>query len=112
MVEYVYARHDFVPEHGDEISFSAGERIEVLEKDEVFNDGWWQVSIAFFRLFCADRISVAPSSLPLLHQLVLIAFLRHPACWDLRLFRLSSLFRSHQCRRDFGSRGDERRSYP
>jgi hypothetical protein len=48
MVEYVYARHDFASEHDDEIAFRAGERIEVVEKDEVFNDGWWQVSIAFF----------------------------------------------------------------
>lgn len=47
MAEYVYARHDFTPEHEDEISFRAGERIEVIEKDEVFNDGWWQVSIAY-----------------------------------------------------------------
>ncbi|KAH8977537.1 hypothetical protein EDB92DRAFT_1916615 [Lactarius akahatsu] len=42
MVEYVYARHDFVPEHEDEISFRAGERIEVVEKDEQYEDGWWQ----------------------------------------------------------------------
>lgn len=42
MVEYVYARHDFVPEHDDEISFRAGERIEVVEKDEHYEDGWWQ----------------------------------------------------------------------
>ncbi|KAH9170375.1 hypothetical protein EDB89DRAFT_1978632 [Lactarius sanguifluus] len=42
MVEYVYARHDFIPEHEDEISFRAGERIEVVEKDEQYEDGWWQ----------------------------------------------------------------------
>jgi hypothetical protein len=42
-VEYVYARHDFLPEHDDEISFRAGERIEVVEKDDQFGDGWWQV---------------------------------------------------------------------
>ena len=48
MVEYVYARHDFAAEHDDEIAFRAGERIEVVEKDEVYNDGWWQVSFAFF----------------------------------------------------------------
>ncbi|KAI9447510.1 hypothetical protein H4582DRAFT_2137033 [Lactarius indigo] len=42
MVEYVYARHDFVPEHDDEISFRAGERIEVVERDEQYEDGWWQ----------------------------------------------------------------------
>jgi len=40
MPEYVYALHDFVPENEDEVAFSAGERIEVIEKD---GDGWWQV---------------------------------------------------------------------
>ena len=44
MPEYVYALHDFQPEHQDEISFHAKERIEVLEKDDRFGDGWWEVS--------------------------------------------------------------------
>jgi hypothetical protein len=43
MTEYVYALHDFVPENEDEISFRAGDRIEVIERDEEFQDGWWQV---------------------------------------------------------------------
>lgn len=43
MPEYVYALHDFLPEHEDEVSFLAGERIEVVEKDDQFGDGWWQV---------------------------------------------------------------------
>jgi len=43
MPEYVYALHDFVPENADEVAFSAGERIEVIEKDELYGDGWWQV---------------------------------------------------------------------
>lgn len=43
MVDYVYAVHEFVPEHDDEISFKPGERIEVLEKDDLYGDGWWQV---------------------------------------------------------------------
>lgn len=43
MLEYVYARHDFIPEHEDEISFRAGERIEIVEKDELYGDGWWKV---------------------------------------------------------------------
>ena len=43
MPEYVYALHDFLPEHDDEISFSAGDRIEVIEKDDMYGDGWWQV---------------------------------------------------------------------
>ena len=43
MPEYVYALHDFLPEHEDEVSFHAGERIEVVEKDDLYGDGWWQV---------------------------------------------------------------------
>ncbi|KAF8076889.1 hypothetical protein FPV67DRAFT_1715490 [Lyophyllum atratum] len=42
MPEYVYALHDFLPEHEDEVSFHAGERIEVIEKDDMYSDGWWQ----------------------------------------------------------------------
>ncbi|EIN11034.1 hypothetical protein PUNSTDRAFT_142897 [Punctularia strigosozonata HHB-11173 SS5] len=42
MVEYVYALHDFQPEHEDELPFRAGERIEVIEKDDMYGDGWWQ----------------------------------------------------------------------
>jgi len=44
MPEYVYALHDFQPEHEDEIAFHAGEPIEVIEKDDQYSDGWWQVS--------------------------------------------------------------------
>lgn len=44
MVEYVWAVHDFSPEHEDEISFRAGDRIEVVERDDQYGDGWWQVS--------------------------------------------------------------------
>ena len=44
MPEYVYALHDFTPENDDEIPFLAGERIEVIEKDDQYGDGWWQVS--------------------------------------------------------------------
>ncbi|KAJ7459106.1 hypothetical protein B0H11DRAFT_179716 [Mycena galericulata] len=42
MVEYVYALHDFLPEHEDEVSFHSGERIEVVEKDDLYGDGWWK----------------------------------------------------------------------
>ncbi|KAM6501320.1 hypothetical protein JOM56_004334 [Amanita muscaria] len=42
MPEYVYALHDFLPENEDEISFHAGDRIEVIERDDEFGDGWWQ----------------------------------------------------------------------
>lgn len=44
MPEYVYALFEFVPENPDEIYLKAGDRIEVLEKDDVYSDGWWQVS--------------------------------------------------------------------
>ncbi|KAF8165856.1 hypothetical protein B0H34DRAFT_794189 [Crassisporium funariophilum] len=42
MPDYVYALHDFLPEHEDEVTFHAGERIEVVEKDDMYGDGWWQ----------------------------------------------------------------------
>ncbi|KAJ7610817.1 hypothetical protein FB45DRAFT_941703 [Roridomyces roridus] len=42
MPEYVYALHDFVPEHEDEISFRAGEPVEIVEKDDLYGDGWWR----------------------------------------------------------------------
>jgi hypothetical protein len=64
MTEYVYARHDFVPEHEDEIAFRAGERIEVIERDDLYSDGWWQVSsLSFVCLVCAGTIPLA-SRLP------------------------------------------------
>lgn len=39
----VYAVHNFEAENEDEINFSIGEAITVLEKDEKYLDGWWQV---------------------------------------------------------------------
>jgi hypothetical protein len=39
----VYAIHNFEAENEDEINFSVGEPITVLEKDEKYLDGWWQV---------------------------------------------------------------------
>jgi hypothetical protein len=42
-METVYALHDFVGENEDEITFYVGEPIFVVEKDELYNDGWWQV---------------------------------------------------------------------
>ncbi|KAI8988852.1 hypothetical protein BDB01DRAFT_783364 [Pilobolus umbonatus] len=38
----VYAIHNFEAENEDEINFSVGEPITVLEKDEKYLDGWWQ----------------------------------------------------------------------
>jgi hypothetical protein len=50
---FVFALHDFDAENPDELSFKAGERIRIIERDEVFGDGWWQasLSISHFRLF-------------------------------------------------------------
>ena len=47
MPEYVYALHDFHPENPDEVPFKVGEKIEVVEKDDLYGDGWWQVSMSF-----------------------------------------------------------------
>ncbi len=47
MREYVYALHDFTPQIADEIAFKAGDAIEVIEKDDLYQDGWWQVSCIF-----------------------------------------------------------------
>ncbi|KAI9314135.1 hypothetical protein BX666DRAFT_1970688 [Dichotomocladium elegans] len=41
-LETVYAIHSFEAENQDEIGFTAGDPIVVLEKDEGYNDGWWQ----------------------------------------------------------------------
>jgi hypothetical protein len=40
--EYVWGLHNFIPEQDDEIDFRANERILVLERDEVYQDGWWK----------------------------------------------------------------------
>ena len=61
MVEYVYARHDFSPEHEDEIPFRAGDRIEIVEKDDDYGDGWWKV--------CFARSGPFPCHTPLLYTL-------------------------------------------
>jgi hypothetical protein len=45
MPEYVYALHDFLPNYEDEVSFHAGELIEVIEKDGMYGDGWWHVCV-------------------------------------------------------------------
>ncbi|GAA6039658.1 hypothetical protein JCM8097_002239 [Rhodosporidiobolus ruineniae] len=38
----VWALHDFEAENEDELSFRAGERIVVLERDDQYGDGWFQ----------------------------------------------------------------------
>ncbi|KAG0181035.1 polar growth protein [Apophysomyces sp. BC1034] len=41
-LETVYAIHSFEAENDDEIAFSVGEPVIVLEKDDGYSDGWWQ----------------------------------------------------------------------
>lgn len=44
MPETVWAIHNFEAEADDEISFHIGEPIVILQKDELYQDGWWEVS--------------------------------------------------------------------
>ena len=69
MPEYVYALHDFVPENPDEVPFKAGDKIEVIEKDDLYQDGWWQVSYyVFFSSGCfvvwRGQLDYSKTSLP------------------------------------------------
>ncbi|KAI8375609.1 hypothetical protein EDC96DRAFT_605102 [Choanephora cucurbitarum] len=41
-LETVYAVHDFRAENEDEIGFSEGETILVLQRDDGYHDGWWK----------------------------------------------------------------------
>jgi hypothetical protein len=47
-MEVVYAIHNFEAENPDEIAFRIGDPITVIEKDEKFLDGWWQVIYQVF----------------------------------------------------------------
>ncbi|KAG0349051.1 polar growth protein [Podila humilis] len=42
MAQTVWALYDFEAEAADEISFTKGEPIEVLIKDDIYTDGWWE----------------------------------------------------------------------
>jgi hypothetical protein len=42
-IDYVWALHDFHPENEDEVPFNAGDRVHVLERDDLYGDGWWKV---------------------------------------------------------------------
>ncbi|CAG8836492.1 23724_t:CDS:2, partial [Racocetra persica] len=44
-METVYAIHNFYAENDDELTFKVGDPILVLEKDEMYWDGWWQPRI-------------------------------------------------------------------
>jgi hypothetical protein len=41
----VWAVHSFEAEAEDEISFNIGEPITVLQRDELYQDGWWEVRL-------------------------------------------------------------------
>ncbi|CAI2172325.1 1617_t:CDS:2 [Funneliformis geosporum] len=41
-LETVYAIYPFEAEHDDEVPFQMGEPITVLEKDDLYRDGWWR----------------------------------------------------------------------
>lgn len=53
--EVVYTVHKFEAENVDEISINVGEQVIVLEKDEGFNDGWWQVKNQKKKKVCIDK---------------------------------------------------------
>lgn len=78
MPEYVYALHDFTPENEDEVPFRAGEQIEVLEKDDEYGDGWWQVCLYAFR-----KLS-RPSPATMLPEPSFVYFLRFIATMSAR----------------------------
>ena len=52
MPETVWAIHNFEAEAEDEISFHIGEPIIVLQKDDLYQDGWWEVGsyYSFYRI--------------------------------------------------------------
>jgi cation diffusion facilitator CzcD-associated flavoprotein CzcO len=42
-MDVVYVIHQFEAENEDEISLCIGDPVVVLERDDGFGDGWWQV---------------------------------------------------------------------
>ena len=50
MPDYVYALHEFTPENPDEVPLKVGEKIEVIERDDLYGDGWWKVSLSHVAL--------------------------------------------------------------
>jgi len=71
--EYLFALHHFEAENDDEVSFMAGERIIVREKDDAYNDGWYQVSHKRSKL---DRVGALPS---LSHPHASLTISSHPS---------------------------------
>lgn len=50
-----YGLYPFVAENEDEISFQPGEKIEILEQDDQYGDGWWQVCLSLL----SSRVELA-----------------------------------------------------
>jgi len=57
MALVVTAIHTFVAEHSDELEFTAGEKITIIEKDDAFGDGWWKVRV----VSCHVSVLLSPS---------------------------------------------------
>jgi hypothetical protein len=45
----VWGLHEFVAENPDEVSFKVGEVVMIVERDDQYGDGWWQVSACLYR---------------------------------------------------------------
>ncbi|KAI9096262.1 hypothetical protein DFS34DRAFT_161035 [Phlyctochytrium arcticum] len=63
----VHGKHDFNAEEEDEISFGANEPVVVLERDEMYNDGWWRGRNHRGQtgLFPVNFVNLDPSSQPM-----------------------------------------------
>jgi hypothetical protein len=44
--DVLWALHSFEAENDDELGFNAGERIILLERDDLYGDGWFQVRLS------------------------------------------------------------------
>lgn len=62
--DVVYGAHPFEAENEDELSFGRGERIVVLQRDEEFGDGWYEVSRVARGLSTAGLSLHGPTRVP------------------------------------------------
>ncbi|CAO3593447.1 unnamed protein product [Absidia cylindrospora] len=68
-LETVIGTHNFEAQNGDELSFQINEIIIVLEKDEGYQDGWWQGRNARGEIGLFPMNYTAPTKPPTLHTL-------------------------------------------
>ena len=81
-VDVVYGVHAFEAENPDELSFGAGERIVVLEKDDQYQDGWWQVGRAICTgTPCKHTLTMISLALPFLAALPLTGSQHQGRAW-------------------------------